>query len=93
MSIALIKWYAGYAVAHYLPRPGILRGAGGVLIVLSSIDDLFIDLWYWSRMIYRRVTVERTYKPLTAAQLYQREEHAARDHGARVARSTTWSRR
>ncbi|WMY06973.1 glycosyl transferase family protein [Paraburkholderia phenoliruptrix] len=74
MSIALIKWYAGYALAHYYHGLEYVAALIAFLIVLSSIDDLFIDLWYWSRMLYRRLTVERTYKPLTAAQLYEREE-------------------
>jgi bacteriophage N4 adsorption protein B len=45
-----------------------------VIILVSGIDDLFIDVWYWTRTLYRRFTVQRTYKPLTTAQLYQREE-------------------
>ncbi|MDE1012100.1 MAG: glycosyltransferase, partial [Paraburkholderia fungorum] len=74
MSIALIKWYAGYAVAHYYLGLEYVAALVAFIILLSSIDDLFIDAWYWTRTIYRRFTVQRTYKPLTSAQLYQRDE-------------------
>ncbi|MBP0594374.1 glycosyl transferase family protein [Paraburkholderia sp. LEh10] len=74
MSLALFKWYAGYAVAHYYHGLEYVSAAVAFVILLSSLDDLFIDLWYWVRTIWRRCTVQRAYKPLTSAQLYQREE-------------------
>jgi len=74
VSFALIKWYAGYAVAHYYHGLEYIAALVAFLILLSSIDDLFIDLWYWARRLYRRFTVERVHKPLTLAQLYQRDE-------------------
>lgn len=47
-----------------------------VIILISSLDDLFIDAWYWSRRIYRKLSVKqaRTYRPLTAAQIGARTE-------------------
>ncbi|MEN3930190.1 glycosyl transferase family protein [Microvirga sp. W0021] len=48
--------------------------AMAVLILISSLDDLFIDLWYWVRRIRRALTVERIYKPLQAEQLLERPE-------------------
>lgn len=45
-----------------------------LLILISSIDDLFIDAWYWVRETWRTLTVKRWYKPLTAEQLRARTE-------------------
>lgn len=45
-----------------------------VLIVISSLDDLFIDAWYWIRQIYRRFTVQRKYRRLTTRQLTEKTE-------------------
>lgn len=47
-----------------------------VIILISSLDDLFIDAWYWSRRIYRKLSVKqaRTYRPLTAEQIGARTE-------------------
>jgi adsorption protein B len=44
------------------------------VILLSSLDDLFIDGWYWVREIVRAWTVKRTHSPLTVAQLHEKEE-------------------
>src|SRR5690606_914439 len=41
-----------------------------------SIDDLFIDAWYWVRQIYRTFTADRRYTPLTVEQLRSREEQS-----------------
>ncbi len=49
-----------------------------VIILLSSIDDLFVDAWYWVREAIRTVTVKRRYKPLRPEQLRDRpEQHIA----------------
>ncbi|HZZ09703.1 MAG TPA: glycosyl transferase family protein [Paraburkholderia sp.] len=69
-----MQWYAGYAVAHYYRGIEYAAALVALIILLSSLDDLFIDAWYWVRLLYRRFTVQRTYKPLTAAQLYQTDE-------------------
>ncbi|WP_293706608.1 glycosyl transferase family protein [Stenotrophomonas sp. UBA7606] len=47
-----------------------------VLILLSSLDDLFIDLWYWIRLVWRKLTVVKraSYRPLTANDLRSRDE-------------------
>ena len=74
MSFAAVKWHVGYAVAHYYQGLEYVAALIAFLILLSSLDDLFIDLWYWTRTLYRRFTVQRAYKPLTSAQLYQRDE-------------------
>ncbi len=49
-----------------------------VIILISSIDDLFIDAWYWTREIYRSLTIKRRYQPLKPEQLRNRpEQHIA----------------
>src|SRR3954463_14494267 len=47
-----------------------------LVIFVSSVDDLFIDIWYWVRRAYRAFTVKRTgkFSRLTAEQLRDREE-------------------
>jgi bacteriophage N4 adsorption protein B len=44
------------------------------VILLLSIDDLFVDAWFWCRELYRHVTVWRAHRPLTPNQLYERDE-------------------
>ncbi len=50
--------------------------AVAVIILLSSIDDLVIDAWYWTNRIWRRLTVleRKDYRPLTPEQLHIRAE-------------------
>src|SRR5437868_303487 len=47
-----------------------------LVIFISSLDDLFIDIWYWARRLVRRTGVERSgrYRRLTVEQLREREE-------------------
>lgn len=45
-----------------------------VVILISSLDDLFIDAWYWIREIWRSLTIKRRYKPLAQEQLLERPE-------------------
>jgi adsorption protein B len=47
-----------------------------ILIVISSLDDLFIDAWYWTREIYRKFTIKNRsgYQPLTPEQIRERDE-------------------
>jgi adsorption protein B len=65
--------FAYYAARYY---DFLEYGAAviAVLILLSSLDDLFIDCWYWTRQMYRAVTVKRVYRPLTVEQLHGRDE-------------------
>jgi bacteriophage N4 adsorption protein B len=74
VTFAAFKWYLGYFVAQYYHGLEIVAAIVATVILISSVDDLFIDLWYWSREIYRRFTVKRSYKPLTSEQLYARAE-------------------
>ncbi len=47
-----------------------------VLILISSLDDLFIDAWYWIRETWRTLTLKRRrgYRPLDAEELQRRPE-------------------
>ena len=47
-----------------------------LVIFVSSVDDLFIDCWYWVRRILRQARVEKSaqYRRLTVEQLRDREE-------------------
>jgi len=47
-----------------------------VLILISSLDDLFIDAWYWVRESWRTLTLKKRagYRPLTQQDLLQRPE-------------------
>lgn len=74
MNLAAWTWYGGYAMGRYFTVLELLAAVVAVAIFVSSLDDLFVDLWYWSRETYRLMTVKRRYRPLTAEQLQAREE-------------------
>jgi len=42
-----------------------------VMIGFSSLDDMFVDAWFWLRTAYRRLFVKPRHKPLSEAALYQ----------------------
>lgn len=50
--------FAIYFASYYTALEHVAAVAA-VIILISSIDDLFIDAWYWARKIYRKLTVER----------------------------------
>lgn len=67
--------YLPYLLADYYRVLEIVTVIVGVLIMLSSLDDLFIDVWYWVRQIYRKLLVNRrSYAPLSAEQLRAKPE-------------------
>jgi adsorption protein B len=66
--------YWPYWLAHYYSFLEVSTIVVAILILISSLDDLFIDLWYWSRRLYRSLTAGRKYRPLTAEQLIARDE-------------------
>ncbi|MGN6316036.1 glycosyl transferase family protein [Trinickia sp.] len=74
MNLTALQWYGGYFVGRYFTVLELLAAVVAVAIFISSLDDLFVDLWYWARELYRRFTVRRRYSPLTVAQLHAREE-------------------
>ena len=65
-----------FTAADYHASLEVAAAMVAIAILLSSVDDLFIDVWYWCRRVFRWWTLERTgkLKPLTAAQLRERDE-------------------
>jgi adsorption protein B len=63
-------------LAQYYRVLEYIAAATAVIILISSLDDLFIDAWYWTREIYRKLTVKRdvNYKPLTAEVLREQPQ-------------------
>lgn len=60
--------------ADYYSALEIIAVIVALLIFISSVDDLFVDIWYWSRRIYRAFTVDRRFKRMTAEQLREKSE-------------------
>ena len=60
--------------ANYYSALEMLSVVVAVLILLSSLDDIFIDIWYWSRRVYRSFTVDRRFSRMTASQLREKSE-------------------
>ena len=62
-------------IADYYAGLEILAAIVAIVIFVSSLDDLFIDLWYWGRRLYRYFSSQRrNYSKLTSAQLLERGE-------------------
>ncbi|MDX3934298.1 glycosyl transferase family protein [Stenotrophomonas sp.] len=63
-------------LANYYATLETVAAAVAVLILISSLDDLFIDVWYWVRESWRTLTVKkrREYRPLTQQDLLLRPE-------------------
>lgn len=66
--------YWPYLIADYYAFLEKVAAALAIIILISSIDDLFVDAWYWIREAYRALTVKRRYTPLTPEQLRERDE-------------------
>jgi adsorption protein B len=62
--------------ANYYAGLEVLAAFVAVVICISSLDDLFIDLWYWSHRLSRFLKLRRDpgHLPLTAEQLHARAE-------------------
>lgn len=69
-----MQLYWPYLLADYIRFVEYVAAGVAVIILISSIDDLFVDAWYWGRRIYRRFVIEPFIRPLTPAALYQRDE-------------------
>ena len=62
-------------IADYYAGLEILAAIVAIVIFVSSLDDLFIDLWYWGRRIFRHLSLKRrNYSKLTTEQLLERGE-------------------
>lgn len=60
--------------AEYYSALELSTAVVAAVILLLAIDDLFIDVWFWYRELYRHLTVWKVHRPLTTAQLYERDE-------------------
>jgi len=63
-----------YLGAEYLALLEMQMAVIAVLILISSLDDLYIDAWYWTRRLYRAIFVKPKYRPLTPSQLRAKPE-------------------
>lgn len=61
-------------LADYLYVLNVLAAITAVLILVSSLDDFFIDVYYWVRTAWRWATVKSRYLPLRIEQLRAKEE-------------------
>ncbi|MGE8570281.1 MAG: glycosyl transferase family protein, partial [Achromobacter sp.] len=66
--------YWPYFIADYYRGLEVVTAIVGVVILLSSLDDLFIDAWYWLRELRRSLTIKRRYTPLSAEDLRAKAE-------------------
>ncbi|MBC7548475.1 MAG: glycosyl transferase family protein [Polaromonas sp.] len=64
----------GLFSADYYFALEVLTATVALLIFISSVDDLFIDIWYWTRRTFRSFTADRKYPPLTVAQIREKKE-------------------
>ena len=60
--------------ANYYSVLEVMAAGVAVLILLSSLDDIFIDIWYWTRRVFRSFTVDRRFSRMTASQLREKSE-------------------
>ena len=67
---------SGFFSANYYAALEVLVAVVALLIFISSLDDIFIDIWYWRRRVIRALTVDRRYKRLTAAQIREKGEQS-----------------
>jgi adsorption protein B len=67
-----LSWAGGLAAYHRQLEWATAIVA--IIVLLSSIDDLFIDTWFWVRAAWRKLRIQPRYKPLTAEQLRARPE-------------------
>jgi adsorption protein B len=69
-----MELYWPYLLADYYAALEDVTAVTIFLILVSSLDDLFIDLWYWTRRIARSLTIDRRITPLAVADLQNRPE-------------------
>lgn len=62
-----------FVLADYLYALDILAGITAVLILVSSLDDFFIDVYFWGLEVYRWVFVKTRHQPLRIEQLLAKE--------------------
>lgn len=64
-----------YFAADYYANLEMLAAVLAVLIILSGLDDLVFDVWYWGRRFTRWIANRRNpFRPLSMAQLNERSQ-------------------
>ena len=66
----------GKILLEYRVALETLAVAVGVIILLSSIDDLVIDVYYWLRRLQRGILIRVRYPPLPVERLMEKPEGA-----------------
>lgn len=66
--------FGPYIIAEYYAVLETVSAAVAIFILISSVDDLFVDAWYWTREAHRALVIKRRYTPLTPEQLRERDE-------------------
>src|SRR5512135_2408134 len=61
-------------LADYLYVLDVLAAFTALLILVSTLDDFFIDVYYWLRTVWRWAAVESRYPPLHIEKLREKEE-------------------
>lgn len=59
---------------NYLYVLKIIAITVAILMMISGIDDLFIDIYYWIRRLVRSMTIYRKYKHMSYERLYELDE-------------------
>lgn len=74
MTFTALSWSVFFA--QYYSVLEQLAVVVAVIILISSLDDLFIDVWFWTRELYRKFRIKKAanYKPLTPEQIKERDE-------------------
>ncbi|WP_029006083.1 glycosyl transferase family protein [Azorhizobium doebereinerae] len=65
-------YFLTYGGAEYYIVLEWFAAVTAVVIAISSLDDLFIDVYFWVREVYRNLTVKRLFHPLTTEQLQEK---------------------
>lgn len=65
----VLEWLAGLLIVAK-----VLMITVGIIFLISGIDDLFVDLVFAARSIYRQFAIKPAYPPLTERQLFEKGE-------------------
>lgn len=60
--------------ADYYSFLEVMAATVALLIFISSLDDLFIDIWYWVRRIARTLTIDKRFRKMRAEDLHEKSE-------------------
>ncbi|MGV3572685.1 MAG: glycosyltransferase, partial [Ramlibacter sp.] len=76
MPDTIAFFFGGFSAAGWHASLETAAAIVALAILLSSLDDLFIDLWYWCRRAARWWSLERKglLRPLTPEQLRDKPE-------------------